>query len=175
MEKLANRIALQSIVEGGMEKQALDTARLLQMGRNFALRGNLDRFNELLRIRSKIAGSKGILKKRKAAYEKAKYEHDLLEGYILPSEVNPASKKLRTAKLRIPENSVDIYPWEWFDRYKMNDAIREAMKPSSSRLVTIQRPPMYDPHQLSAFGKALRHAYPGYHEKALTTGSFFGK
>jgi hypothetical protein len=52
MEKLANHIALQSIAEGGMEKQALNLASLLRMSRNAAKKGKLRRFSELLNKRN---------------------------------------------------------------------------------------------------------------------------
>ena len=72
MEKLANHIALQSVLAGGMEKQALNTARLMQMARTFASRGKVGRFNKLLA-------------KRQEALERVSPVRDKLTKDLLPT------------------------------------------------------------------------------------------
>jgi hypothetical protein len=72
MEKLANHIALQSIAEGGMEKQALNWGQLMRMAKTFASRGKVGRSNKLLA-------------KRQEALERVTPVRDKLTKDLLPS------------------------------------------------------------------------------------------
>jgi hypothetical protein len=102
MEKLANHIALQSIVEGGMDKSAgLPPARLIQMATTFARRGKLDRFNKPLESRHSAMANVGH--KRLVAREKLKPAAEL-EQTILGGNAGPALKAYQRAAARVPHD-----------------------------------------------------------------------
>ena len=95
-------MALQRIVEGGMDKSAgLSPARLIQMATTFARRGKLDRFNKLLDSRSSAIANVGH--KRRVAMEKLKPAAEL-EQTILGGNVGPALKDYQRAVARVPHN-----------------------------------------------------------------------
>ena len=176
MEKLANHIALQSITEGGMEKRAFNVAQLLHMGRNFALRGKLDRFKALVDRRAQAAHSSFINRSR--AYSNAANKHDQAQKYILDSDVNPflgkrhsTFKRLPVDPIRIPRNPNSI------DRDAATANASNALgvlldHHTDVRDIALDHPPFYNSDQLETFSRALRRLDPMLHRKVLTTGSF---
>lgn len=177
MEKLANHIALQSITEGGMEKQALNVAQLLRMGRNFAMRGKLDRFNKLMNMRAQAA--EAVNHSRFADWVAADVKSRQAMNYLLDGDVNPALDKLYSAEKRkvhnigrIPQN---LGP---HNRAAAVKGAREELNtlmnvlPVETRNLALKTTPSYNSDQLEVFSKALRQLDPELHEKVLTTGSF---
>lgn len=175
MEKLANHIALQNIAEGGMEKQALSVAQLLQMGRNFALRGKLDRFKALVNKRSDAAYAVGL--DRHKAWLKASNEYNRLADHLLPGDVNPAFGKSRTTLDRVPGNPIWITSNPKKTREVVDESVRNDLadllgRPADIRHAVLSSPVEYDYNQLTTFGRALKRLDPELHKKVLTTGSF---
>ena len=178
MEKLANHIALQNITEGGMEKKAMNVLQLLRMGRNFALRGKLDRFNTLMDRRAYAAASSVLRDKRYADWLKANDAHNRLKGYLLDSDVNPALGKMRKTYDRLLKNPVDIADnpnpamlgrVDDAAKHNLADLLSE---PDYIKLPQLNRVPTYNPRQLESFGRVLKQLDPELHKKVLTTGSF---
>ena len=91
MIKLANKIALASILEGdeGMEKKALSLADLLRMSRNAAIKGKLRRFSELLDKRN-LAINNVAQARRDAAH--AQWPMSYMEGLLLGGYGGPEMK-----------------------------------------------------------------------------------
>ena len=175
MEKLANHIALQSIAEGGMEKRALNVGQLLRMGRNFALRGKLDRFKALVDRRSNAAYASSL--DRHNAWRKAVDEHRQLKDHLLPWDVNPADRKLSTTMDRTPLNPVWITSDPKQTREVVDAGVRNNLadllgRPDYVRHAVLSSPPEYDYNQLMTFSRALKQLDPELHQKVLTTGSF---
>lgn len=179
MEKLANHLALQSIAEGGMEKRALNAAQLLRMGRNFALRGKMDRFNKLMDRRAQAAVSSKVLNSRTQAYSDALDEYKSTKDYLLDGDASPALNKLHSAEKRLPNNPILIAPGTVspqeravFDADVKNDLSRILNYSLDKRNNLLGQSPAYDSVQLATFNRALRQLDPELHRKVLTTGSF---
>jgi hypothetical protein len=176
MEKLANHIALQSIAEGGMEKQALNAAQLLRIGHNFALRGKMDRFNTLMDRRAQAASK--VFNSRMKAWRDAVDKHDHIEDYLLAGDANHALPKMQAAWNRVPSDPIPIirnpnpFTRAAVDADVTNDLadlMREGKDVSDRVLGYI---PKYNSDQLATFSRALKRLDPALHKQVLTTGSF---
>jgi hypothetical protein len=179
MEKLANHIALQSIAEGGMEKQALNAAQLLRMGRNFALRGKMDRFNKLMDMRALAADSSMVRKNRINAAKDANAKYEQIKDYLLPGDANPALAKRRFAKNRIVNDPIfigrdmdpeDILATE--QRIKSYLGELQDVSPSTRNMTLGGVTPTYNSEQLGIFNRALKQLSPELYAKVMRTGSF---
>ena len=180
MEKLANHIALQSIAEGGMEKKALNAAQLLRMGRNFTLRGKLDRFKALVDRRAQAASK--VRDKREAAWSNAFNKHRQAGAYLRTFDANPASPELQLTSrrtlhdpIRIPRNpnpNSRHFDFETVDKDIVDDLDELLSYDKSTRDIILNGRPTYDSDQLATFSRALKQLDPKLREKALLTGSF---
>lgn len=178
MEKLANHIALQSIAEGGMEKQAMNVLQLLRMGRNFALRGKMDRFNTLMDRRAYAAADRILKNNRINAARDAGDKYNQVVDYLSREEASPVLRKRRFAENRIVNDPVfiprnmnpeDRVAFER-DLTKYLDYLRDVSP--STRNLALSGTPSYNHAQLASFNRALKQLDPWLHEKVLTTGSF---
>ena len=156
-----------------MEKKALNVAQLLRMGRNFTLRGKLDRFNKLMDMRAQAAASRRY--DRSMAYIDADNYYNQAQKYLLDSDVNPFLGKRHTAWKRIVSDPISIP--DPFGRITAvsdtSDALGGLMAtPIKSRNHSLNKNPLYDSNQLATFNMALKRLDPELHKKVLTTGSF---
>ena len=171
-------MALQRIVEGGMEKKALNVAQLLRLGRNFTLRGKLDRFNELMDRRAYAAASSILRDKRYADWIAASDKYKQMKGYLLDSDVNPALGKMRKTYDRLLKNPVDIADNpNPVMRGRVDDAAKHNLEdllgePEHIQASLLNKTPTYNHRQLESFGRVLKQLDPELHKKVLTTGSF---
>lgn len=176
MEKLANHIALQSIAEGGMEKQALNVAQLLRMGRNFALRGKAGRFNELMDRRAQAAAS-SVLNRQKVL-EDAASKYGQVKDYLLDEDRISDFDKLLSASVRIPRDPIKIirnpnpHARAAVDIDAKNDLSDIMDYPLQLRNSVLSTIPTYNSDQLATFSRALKRLDPALHKQVLTTGSF---
>jgi hypothetical protein len=65
LEMLYNKYG-SALEKQAMEKQALNPMQLVQMGRRFAAKGNLDRFGQLVAKRNNVIKNTDVFAKRKA-------------------------------------------------------------------------------------------------------------
>ena len=164
-----------------MEKRALNVAQLLRMGRNFAMRGKLDRFNKLMDRRAQAAAS-SVLSRRKA-WREADDVYKQSKDYLLDGDVNPALHKLQSAWERMVGNPVKIpnkpnphalatidEEAELFLADRLDDI---KYSPGGHMDIALRKyVPLYNSDQLATFSRALRRLDPELHKKVLTTGSF---
>ena len=171
-------MALQSIAEGGMEKKALNLGQLLRMGRNFTLRGKIDRFNKLLNRRAQAASK--VRDKRQAAWSNADNKYRQSRAYLRPFDANPALPELQLTSRRtlhdpiwIPHNpNPRHFDFEPVDKDIVDDLDELLSYRKSLRDSVLNSNPTYDSDQLVTFSRALKQLDPKLHEKVLTTGSF---
>ena len=98
LEMLQQRYGAELEKQAGMEKQALNPMQLMQMGRSFAGRGKLERFNQLLNKRNAA-----IKKVSDSRFDKAHSLRDLASQEVawLGSSKGPISRQYSRASRRL--------------------------------------------------------------------------